>query len=351
MKNIIYVNGRFLSQRQTGVQKFALQQLNILAEYFDVVVLVPYNADFSNLSKKISVTKVGKLKGHLWEQVSLYLYLKSLDNPMLITFSGLPPLLYRQSIFTIHDLSFKFEPSWFNFYYRLWYGFAYYLSTKFAKGIITVSEFSKNEIEKYYPSSAGKLHIVYNISPGIVGEMKKTSYKSDYILLVSSLDPRKNISSYIDAFIDANLHDYKLVIVGGGGDAFKFKFPDEIRNNVVFAGYVDDFELMNLYEGASAFVYPSLYEGFGIPPLEAMSVGCPCIVSSVASIPEVCGDAVLYFDPYSKDSMSEATKQILTDLSLRENLVKKGYNRLHLIHRQSKKYGIIKVINESFASK
>ncbi|MCE7626708.1 glycosyltransferase family 4 protein [Vibrio fluvialis] len=348
---IVYINGRFLSQRQTGVQKFAFDQTLALSKKFHICVLVPKCVDISNLPKEFNAKNVGRLKGHLWEQVELYVFLKLMKSPDLFTFSGLPPIFYKDSIFTIHDVSFKHNPEWFSLGYRLWYGFAYRILSLVSKKVITVSEFSKNEISKFYPVMRSKIVVVYNRIPLFSSEERvDTHERGEYVLLVSSLDPRKNINNYIEAFTKANSGNYRLIVVGGTGNAFKFNFPKDKLVNVTFTGYVDDSELEELYKGATAFIYPSLYEGFGIPPLEAMSVGCPSIVSNMASIPEVCGDAVLYFDPTSIKSMVDATEKILGDKDLREKISTKGYEQIDIISRRIERYNIIKVANESFTS-
>lgn len=345
----LFLNGRFLSQSITGVQKFCHQQLSKLAKTRDVTVLLPKNADASLLPEHVKFVYVGKLTGHFWEQLELPLFLYRKKNALLISFSGLSPILYNNSIFTVHDLSFVENPKWFSFPYRIWYGFAYSLLSRTCKCVVTVSDFSKIEILKKYPRLKDRIDVVYNISPEIDDSEsvpQGISY-GKYILLVSSLDPRKNIKSFIEAFNVAKMHGYSLVVVGGSGKAFKFDYPSVDFPNIHFLGYVDDEELRRLYQQAHLFAYPSLYEGFGIPPLEAMSMSCPCIVSNIASLPEVCADAVLYFDPYSIESMATAIKQGLEDMNLRQELVVKGKARLAELKKIESKYSIERVINES----
>lgn len=348
----IYINGRFLSQPITGVQKFCHQQLLKLSKTHDVTVLLPKNADSSLLPECVKYLYVGSLTGHFWEQIELPLFLYRKKNASLMSFSGLSPVLYKNSIFTIHDLSFVKNPKWFSLPYRIWYGFAYSLLSRTCNRVITVSNFSKSEILKKYPRLKGRIDVVYNISPEI-DEKECVNYNSqygEYILLVSSLDPRKNIKSFIEAFNMSKMQGYNLVVVGGSGKAFKIDYPSLDFPNIHFLGYVDDEKLISLYKKAHLFAYPSLYEGFGIPPLEAMSMSCPCIVSNVASLPEVCSDAVLYFDPYSIESMTSAIKQGLEDISLRQILVVKGKARLAELKKIENQYSIERVINESTAN-
>ncbi|HFQ4952807.1 TPA: glycosyltransferase family 4 protein [Vibrio vulnificus] len=350
---MIYVNGRFLSQNITGVQRFALSQLVILSKSHDVYVLVPRNADVSLIPIGIKHKIIGRFTGHLWEQFDLawYLLQKSCSS-ILYTFSGLPPLLYKNNIFTIHDVSFRFNPDWFRLSYRLWYNLAYKIAIPRAKKVLTVSEYSKLEIQRYYTVSDNKISIVYNSIPERKDRIKNQLNKSDgfrYILLVSSVEPRKNISRFIDAFLELKDNDYKLLVVGGGGNVFKQAAKKINHSKVMFLGYVDDEKLAELYTNADAFAYPSLYEGFGIPPLEAMSFGCPCIVSNVSSIPEVCGDAAIYFNPLDVESIKRALLTILECSEEKNIIIKRGFKRL--IEIKNNPYSILSVINESTTSK
>ncbi|HBE5886676.1 TPA: glycosyltransferase, partial [Escherichia coli] len=184
----------FLSQPITGVQKFCHQQLSKLAKTHDVTVLLPKNADASLLPGHVKFVYVGKLTGHFWEQIELPLFLYRKKNALLMSFSGLSPILYNNSIFTVHDLSFVENPKWFSLPYRIWYGFAYSLLSRTCQRVITVSNFSKTEILKKYPRLKDRIDVVYNISPEIDDSEpapQGISY-GKYILLVSSLDPRKN---------------------------------------------------------------------------------------------------------------------------------------------------------------
>lgn len=351
---MIYVNGRFLSQNITGVQRFALSQLVILSKSHDVYVLVPRNADVSLIPRGIKYEIIGRFTGHLWEQFDLAWYLlKKSCSSILYTFSGLPPLLYKNNIFTIHDVSFRFNPNWFKLSYRLWYDLAYKIAIPRAKKVLTVSEYSKFEIQRYYTISEKRIHIVYNGIPERKDGIKDRSNKFNcfkYILLVSSIEPRKNISRFIDAFLELKNNDYKLLVVGGGdGNVFKQESKKISHSKVMFLGYVDDERLAELYTNADAFAYPSLYEGFGIPPLEAMSFGCPCIVSNVSSIPEVCGDAAIYFNPLDVESIKHAILTILECSEVRSKIRERGFKRL--VEIKSNPYSILSVTNESITSK
>ncbi|MBI4004923.1 glycosyltransferase family 4 protein, partial [Candidatus Roizmanbacteria bacterium] len=155
-----------------------------------------------------------------------------------------------------------------------------------------------------------------------------------YLLYVGTLQPRKNILTLIDAFhkLWKQIQTYKLVIVGKKGWLYEEIFTKvqelNLQEQVVFTDYLPDDQLVALYKNAFCFILPSLYEGFGIPVLEAMSFSCPVITSFASSLPEIGGDACLYFDPHSSDDLVEKIQRLRDDTALRKDLIKKGRERI-----------------------
>ncbi|EFL3834101.1 glycosyltransferase family 4 protein, partial [Escherichia coli] len=148
------------------------------------------------------------------------------------------------------------------------------------------------------------------------------------ILLVGTLEPRKNIEFIINSFLNSQIKGYKLIVVGGLGAAFS-KVTFSQHENIIFCGYLSDDDLELKYRQASVFVYPSLYEGFGLPPLEAMQRGCPVMASDRASIPEVCGDAAYYFNPEDSSDFSSKLRELIENYDeLSPVLICNGYRRL-----------------------
>jgi glycosyltransferase involved in cell wall biosynthesis len=151
-----------------------------------------------------------------------------------------------------------------------------------------------------------------------------------YIFTVASRDPRKNISRLIEAWrrIAPEIKGKReLLIAGGESRSFTSEDFHNLPNDVSFTGYIKDDALRSLYSGADVFIFPSLYEGFGLPPLEAMACGCPVIVSNTTSMPEVCGEAARYIDPFSVGSIVDGLTELLSDRHLRDELVRKGLER------------------------
>jgi len=211
-------------------------------------------------------------------------------------------------------------------------------SVKKAKGIFTISQASKDDIIKEYGVPGGRVTVTY---PGIKAVLtgltmselsSKYGIKRDYVLFVGTLQPRKNIVRLIEAFSKLNKPDLDLVIVGKKGWKFEEilaapkKF--EIENKVKFLDSVTDEDLPAFYKNAVCFVLPSLYEGFGLPVLEAMNYGCPVVTSNVSSLPEAGGDAALYVDPLSVDDIKKNLELIINDKELRNKLIKKGYEQV-----------------------
>ena len=314
----IFINGRFLTQRTTGIQRFAYQMcLALFRKNVHFEVVMPDSpATVSDIP--FNIIKYGKHSSPLWEQIWLPLFLRKYPDALLISFSGLGPMFRKSHISTIHDLSFYVNKRWFSTAYRLMYGTTTPIMAKHCKGLITVSEFSKKEIVRFLDVDPDKIHVIYNaVSESFTKEgdnstVQDSRFNEKYLLAVSSLDPRKNFNALIEAFRKADLPDYKLYIIGGrqasfAGGSLEGKEDDRVK----YLGHVDDAVLKQAYRGASLFVYPSLYEGFGIPPIEAMSLSCPVLVSDIDVFKEVYADAAWYCNPNDTDDIASKMEMIL----------------------------------------
>jgi glycosyltransferase involved in cell wall biosynthesis len=204
-----------------------------------------------------------------------------------------------------------------------------------ADKIITVSNFSKNEYTKYFGLEKDFKQIVaIHNGISINKNIYSNPYNRPYILTVGNIKPHKNLSRLLDAFnkiMDSIPHT--LLIVGKksgfiGGDMNLIKKANAFGERVVMTGFLSDDKLQSYYSHADAFIFPSIYEGFGFPPLEAMAAGIPVIASKAASITEVCGDAALYFDPYNIDEMAENILQMVNDQTLGNLYISKGKNHV-----------------------
>jgi len=330
---MIIINSRFLTQKITGTQRFAIEiSLQLKKLIPDITFIAPKSITHKDVAKKLNVKIIGTNTRHIWEQIDFPLYLKRQGNPLLINLVNTAPLLYEKQIVTIHDLAFLRHPEWFSRKFYLFYRILIPQIAKKSRKIITVSNFSKTEIIDLFNIPSEKIEVINN------GVPKKFFYnplikKENIILAVSSLDPRKNFKNLILAFKKLKLKKYKLLIVGSKNKVFSNQEIEQLINetpNIKFTGYVSDEKLINLYQKAKVFVYPSLYEGFGLPPLEAMACGTPVVVSNVASLPEVCGDAAYYINPYDVNDIIRGIETVLKDENLQKKLIQKGLERVKL---------------------
>jgi len=327
---MIYINGRFLTQNMTGVQRFA-EEISLQIEYMrdDVILLVPDVKAIKkqSLLKRFNIEEVPGLNGHLWEQITLPLYLLRRKSPLLINLGNTAPVFYSHQVVTHHDITYLKYPKSFPFSFRLLYRIISPLMIRNSKQVVTVSQFSRSEISIQYRCQEEKIKIIYNAVSDLFEPTKEVTSEPDkerYLLAVSSTNYHKNFHGLIDAFSDANL-DIDLKIIGDSADVFSTLDLKRNHPRIHFVGRVNDDELVKLYQHATAFVFPSFYEGFGIPPLEAQACGCPVISSNTASMPEVLGESVLYFNPESKSELINALRLIVIDAELRAQLVEKGF--------------------------
>ena len=218
---------------------------------------------------------------------------------------------------------------------------------KRADKIITVSDFSKRELEQFYQADPNKIKVIYNgynkylyIKIDDRSKIKKVLNKYDierpYLLYVGRIEKKKNTPALVEALAILRENNknikHKLVLVGDasfGYDEVNYIIREfDLDNEVIMTGWVDEVDLPYFYNGASAFIFPTNYEGFGIPLLQAMACGVPIASSWASSIPEVVGEAALLFDPYNVQLMAQAMERIITDINLREKLIKLSQERI-----------------------
>ena len=242
-----------------------------------------------------------------------------------------------KKITTFHDISFDIFPEFFNLKQRLWHKLVSpKRQAKNSDIIISVSHSTKQDLIKYYKLSADKIRVVYSgVNKKLLDQKIQTSISlpKKYILTLSLMGPRKNTIGLIRAFDvlkkNKEFSELYLVVAGGFDKFYKSKIKREIKksphqNKIVLLGPVKEEQKSVLYKNAQLFIYPSLYEGFGFPPLEAMYCGVPTVVSHNTSLPEVTGGATLLVDPYRPRLIAEAMEEILQDARLYNDLLIRG---------------------------
>jgi glycosyltransferase involved in cell wall biosynthesis len=333
----IYFNARFLTQSVSGVQRYAIELLRALdkaistkdinADGFQITLLAPKDIKLDLELKNIQLNHVGILSGHLWEQLELPFFSR---NGLLVSLCNTGPIIKRSQILTIHDMAEFSIPNNFSFLFRTSYQALHLILSRSVKKIISVSNFSKNQIIKYCKSSSGDIIVIHESGNHIdsinedntIIERHKLSEKP-FVLAVSSVNPNKNFKSIIQAAEYIKDIDFNIVIAGKKSSIFTTS-ENVFLEKAIYVGFVSDAELKSLYKNASCFVFPSFYEGFGLPPLEAMCCACPVIVSNSAALPEICGDSVLYCDPDNPESIADNIKCILESEFLNKELSAKG---------------------------
>jgi len=316
-------DGRILKHKVfTGVENYAAEIFKGLKERFSLLLFQPQS------------TK--SIFQHFWLHTKLPLLAQKSD--LLFSPVGVVPLLFTKDlklIVTIHDVAFLTQKGSVSKFFKIYYAFVTPRSIKKADHIITVSEAAKQEIIRIYPFSKHKITAIHN---GVDAKYRvlKSVQKEKQILYVGSINERKNLQGVLDAF--EKLPDelnYKLIIVGNFSKLFKVskKLQSSIHKaknnkNIIFKGNLTSQELLYEYNRSCALLFPSFYEGFGLPILEAMACGTPVITSNLSSMSEICQDAALYVDPYNSDDIAKKTELLLQDRALQELFRKKGLKHI-----------------------
>lgn len=346
----ICVNARFLTQHMTGVQRYAVE---ICLEFKrmrgdEIEFVSPRNIIQNKYAEMLSVQIIGKHTGHVWEQIDLPLYLRKKGNPLLLNLCNTAPLFYMNKIVTVHDVAFMVYPQTFSKSFLYFYKFMIPRIMRTARKVVTVSEFSKDEIARYYGIERNKIEVVYSAVSGIFqNTILQSKAVSPYLLAVSSVNHRKNFISVLKAFqvFKEYNKDVSLYIVG---DVFNSNFKkiniDAFRNDsrIVFLGRISDEELANYYRNALAFIFPSLYEGFGLPPLEAQLCGCPVLVADIPPLHEVIANSGIYCDPQSINGIAEGMQKVVEAEQL---LRLKGYDNAKRFSFKKSSYQINNIID------
>jgi glycosyltransferase involved in cell wall biosynthesis len=336
----VFINGRFLSQRVTGVQRYAREVLAALDDLLTAAgssfplaleVLAPPGTPDPGL-RSIGFRCVGPLRGNAWEQLTLPLATR---GRLLYGFSATGPAAKLDQVITIHDAAVYSVPQAYNWRFRLWYKLLLGFLAQRVPRVVTVSQFSRAEIVRHFGCDPSKIRVTVEgwqhlarIAPDPSILPRHGLRPRRYVLAVSSPTPSKNFIQIARAVALLDAPDFD-VVVAGARDRGVFgaaALPD--APFIKYVGYVSDAELRSLYEHAGVFVYPSLYEGFGIPVIEAMASHCPVIASNAASLPEVCGDAAVLVSPHDPAALAAAIVGVMASSAERERLAQNGALRL-----------------------
>lgn len=316
----IYVNARFLTQPLSGVQRYAQELLAALDRRLaadpdlrnalgGVVALHPGKAVADPGWTAIRLRRLGGGTGHAWEQAALW---RAARGGVLLSLGNSGPVLHSAHVLALHDANIYEIPEAYSRGYRIWHKALRPVLARRAAALLTVSQFSAKALARHLHLHEDRFSIVPNSAAHILRGASDPLALGDwglapggYWLSVGNRSPNKNIARLLMAHRSLGDQMPRLVIAGGAAPGL----ADETGGTgACFLGRVSDAELRALYQGAAGFVFPSLHEGFGIPPLEAMSFGVPVLAARSAAMPEVLGDAAMWFDPLSVEDMASALR-------------------------------------------
>jgi len=336
----LVINGRFLGRPATGVDRFAFETVRAIDALLDtldpivaglqVELVAPAHFGPSQSPfRHIPVRAVGHGRGTYWEQLSLPF---AANGSLLLNLCNSGPIAYRRQVTVLHDAAPVRVPESYSSAFSAWYRWMAPTIGRVACRIVTVSEFSRSELCEAYGIPANKIGVVHESGEHMLRVQAATEHpcsgvQRPYVLAVGSLNQHKNFRLVAEAARLMSSAPFDIVVVGGSdprvyGGA-KVALPSFVRH----LGYVSDADLGALYRNAACFVFPSRYEGFGLPPVEAMALGCPVVASHLPSIVEVCGDAVLYFSPDDPQELADVLHRVASDEALRDRMRKRGTAR------------------------
>lgn len=349
----IGIDGRAANwYRGTGIGTYTYQLINHINKVDsinDYMIFMPHNCNnMINFNKNFCMTEIDEhCKDNFWDEINMPNILKNKNMDLYHVPQngiGIPEDKKCAFVITLHDVIPYRMPQTSSERYLKLFNETLPKIISMCDGIITVSNYSKNDIIKAFNFPKDKIFVTHlagediyaPIDKGLCKNIIKKYYSinEDYILYVGGFSPRKNIIGLIEAFsmlLNRYKKEIKLVIAGKHGisySLYKKRCEDlHVEDKVIFPGFIPLEHLPYLYSGCETFVYPSFYEGFGLPPVEAMACGVPVIASNATSIPEVVSDGAILVDPYNIDELCNSMYKILLDKTLKEDLILRGLVR------------------------
>jgi len=349
-----------MDEHYSGVSKYAANLLSAILEQDQENEYYLFYNSWRDLSARLAVWQRPNAKvigSHYPNKIFNYFLQKLFGRPRVDKILGGVDIFFSphfnftslssgvRKIITVHDLSFLRYPQFFSGRQNFWhYALGVKRALRKADQIVAVSENTKNDIIELVGVAPEKISVIYSgnnlfppaVSAPVISQfLEAKNIPGRFILYLGTIEPRKNISGLIQAFNQLKAKDQfidlKLVLAGAEGwknkSIYKEREASFYKKDIIFLGYISEQETEILYSRAQAFVYPSYYEGFGFPPLEAMAHDLPVVCSNVSSLPEVVGEAAILINPFKPEEITSALEIILTDEKARQDLIEKGRER------------------------
>lgn len=333
------INGRFLAQRQTGVQRYAGEITRAIDSHLtadaelrrsmDWSICLPVDVETVPPYETLRIHRSGVGRGHVWEQTVLPV----LAHGTLLNLANLGPLVLRRQIVCLHDANVFLEPTSYSPRFRRAYNVALPLLARRARAVTTVSHFSADMLARFDVTGSVRARVLPNghehalrWNPAVSRFAAPDALPRPFVFALGSRAPHKQIDLLVSLAPALDELGLDLVVSGGGASIFAAQ-TDVTAPNVRRVGFVTDDDLAALFARALCFAFPSRTEGFGLPLLEAMVHGAPILASRAASLPEVCDDAALYADPDDPSAWLAQITRLTQDDALRETLRARGRRR------------------------
>ncbi len=331
----VFLNGRFLRQSVTGVQRFsaeitvAIDRLVASGEWPETVILTPRAPGLDTGGRRspyqrLRLREVGRMDGHIWEQIELP---GGARGGILINLGNTAPILSgRRQVVVIHDAGVFDTPESYSFRFRTWYKALQRGLVWGGVRIVTVSEFSRQRLSARLGLDPSQIAVMYEGAdhilrvPGDPNTLERYALcRRKFVLVVSSRVAHKNLEGLREAAVTLERRGMTIAIAGASNRDV-FRDIDDVNFAERRLGRVTDAELRTLYENAACLLFPSHYEGFGLPPVEAMACACPVLAARGGAVEEICGNGALYFDSSDGKTISDAVERLLDEVGLADRL-------------------------------
>lgn len=328
------MNARFVTQAFTGIQRYSYE-LSLQLQNATLLSPGAPRIEYDGVQSRVRVTGA-RLRGHIWEQFALPL--AAPRRQALFSPAGCGPVTHANHVVTIHDLAPLENPEWYGPAFATWYSRLLPALSRRVRRVLTVSEYCKRRIVELLNVPERKVTVAWeaaarNFAPqpadAVEEALDRLSIRTPFFLAIGAVSPRKNFPRLLAAWkrVHGRMEGHSLVVIGKTGLAFAGRAGlGEVPEAVLRVESVTDQDLARIYSAAEGLLYPSLYEGFGLPILEAMACGCPVLTSDCTAMPEVAGGAAVLVDPLSEDSIAQGIR-CLSNRSRVDLLRDKGRER------------------------